>query len=133
MSKMRCECGNTIFDQSDNLPYKGKIIRDQDRSGLTQYLVTQIESFIEAISLGKREKWVAERIDYKPASEVGNDEVIEFLLSIMTATELDIFQCEACGNVMIETDPLSNRFLSYRPSEWKGSSDGSVLRSTARK
>ncbi|MDX2033713.1 MAG: hypothetical protein SF339_23760 [Blastocatellia bacterium] len=133
MSKMRCECGNSIYDQSDNLPNKGKIIRDQDRNRLMQSLVSRIESFIETISMGTRDKWVAERIDYKPASEVNTEEVLHFLFSSMMAMELDIFQCLTCGNVMIETDAFSNKFVSYRPSEGKGFLEASILQSTAGK
>lgn len=77
MSKMKCSCGNTIVDQADKLSYKGTIIRDQDKTGLSQSIMHEINSFIDSILLGEREKWIVENYlkydqDDCPASEVRN-------------------------------------------------------------
>jgi hypothetical protein len=80
-----------------------------------------------------REKWIVENYlrydqDDCPASEVKDAQVIDFILSRHTAKELCIYQCLSCGNIMIETDPFSNKFTTFIASDW-APFDASILQS----
>lgn len=131
MSKIKCSCGSAVIDQTDGVPNKGAIIRDQDRAGLFQSMVRDISSFMGSASVGMREKWITENYlkydqDDCPALEVTDAQVIEFILLTRIAKELNIYQCPACGSVMIETEPFSNKFAIFAASDWKPF-DASIL------
>lgn len=133
MAKTRCQCGSTILDQSDNIPYKGAIIRDQDKMNLYQSLERDITSFIDAISLSRREEWIDENYlrydqDERPAAVIKNNDVIGFILARHLTRELCIYQCLSCGSVMIETSPFSNTFAIFTTTEWENGS-ASILQS----
>lgn len=121
---MKCLCGSEIIDQTDKLPYKGAVIRDQEKSDLVQSVVRDISSFINSISHGTREKWIAENYliydqDDCLASEVQDAQVIDFILSRQISKELCIYQCLSCGNIMIERAPFSNKFATFTSSDWE--------------
>ena len=48
MSKLSCVCGYVIRDQQGNLPYKGRIIRDQHLESLFDSVVEDLNKFISA-------------------------------------------------------------------------------------
>jgi hypothetical protein len=84
--------------------------------------------------LEREKKWIVENYlrydqDEGPASDVKNDQVIDFILSRRTAKELCIYQCLSCGNVMIETDPFSNKFATFTAGD-QGPSSAGILQST---
>lgn len=107
---IQCKCNYKIHDTTDNLPYKGHIISDQDWFDFLDLVSEAIESDKE-----DREKLVHEV--YK-ASHINKL----------------IYQCPRCGQLYIE-DGCSGEFCSFSPdskvnkrllesaygSEWKGS------------
>lgn len=121
MAKLGCICGLSIVDQSDNLPYKGEIIRDQERFTFYDGLKHALSSFIEALLQGKREEWLREHMPEEyPHIGDSNEEAIEtiFLYHLPPRT-LEIYQCLNCGTLWIQTDPYANTFRSFAATAWK--------------
>ena len=55
MSKFRCFCGDTIRDQTDNLPYKAEYFADEDYEAYYGKLVTFLRNLVDATEKGEQE------------------------------------------------------------------------------
>jgi hypothetical protein len=124
MSKLGCECGGIISDTTDNIPYKGSIIRDQDDEALYDSMAADIGAFINALLQGEREKWIRGYfLPGYPVEGIGDEEVVSDIFSRhLLPRRLDIYQCMECGSIKIQKAPESNEFSSFTAHEWdKGS------------
>ncbi len=124
MSKLGCECGSVISDTTDNIPYKGSIIRDQDDEALYDSVANDISAFIEALLQGKGEEWVRSYfLSGYPVDNIKNEEVVSDIISRhLLSHRLDIYQCMECGSIKIQKAPESEIFSSFAAHEWeKGS------------
>jgi hypothetical protein len=122
MSRLGCLCGNIIRDQTDFLPYKGKILRDQHTDQFHDIVAQEIASFIAAISEGKRNKWIEEHFSHQYPLNIDNVGIIHDIVvrHFINQYILDIYQCENCGRIWIQESPTSNQFRSFYPdSVWK--------------
>lgn len=89
MSKLAGKCDNVISDTTDNLPYKGEIISDQDW---------------EAV-------WGA--ISQLPQANV--DQRSDKITGIRIGHSRDVYECTKCGRLWVERSPGTNEFVSYSP------------------
>ncbi|MBI3650379.1 MAG: hypothetical protein HY231_04960 [Acidobacteria bacterium] len=130
MSKLGCDCGGIISDTTDNIPYKGAIIRDQDEEILYQNISKDINAFIDALLQDKRAEWIRSYFSLGyPVESIKNEEVVSDILSGHTIrAELDLYQCMECGSIKIQESPESHRFKSFTASAWKKGST-SILQS----
>jgi hypothetical protein len=124
MSKIACKCGRSITDQTDRIPNKGAIIRDQNKADLYDGMANDINSFIDALSQGKRVEWIHEYYlrfhpDDSPVEAIKNEDILSTILSRHIAKELCIYQCVSCGGLMIESEPFSNTFESFTADKWE--------------
>lgn len=120
--KISCKCGHWIVDQTDYLPYKGMIIRDQDEEDVMQQISDDVVSFINAIVAGRREHWIKERYE-GIGDELDDDNVVaDILTRCWAARSLDIYQCEECGRVFIDKYTRSGEMRCFTPEEedWAG-------------
>ena len=116
MSKLGCICGHTIVDQTDNIPYKAKFIRDQDQETFWKY-ADDIASFIDAIQSNRRDAWIKSYFseNYPPA--IDNASIIFDIVSYHErGLAGELYQCENCGRVKIEVED-TNQFASFRPED----------------
>src|SRR5262245_40849344 len=58
MSKLCWSCGHVIRDQTDNLPYKGHVLRDFDTEAVYDAVERECEALIAAVVAGDRESWL---------------------------------------------------------------------------
>lgn len=131
MSKLRWECGNVISDTTDNISYKGLIIRDQDVERIfDDGIAKDINELIEAISKGERENWIREYfLSGYPFSDVSNLDVISDIISrSFVERKLDVYQCVNCGSIKIQTSSASNMFSSFAAEKWQEGNQ-SILKS----
>src|SRR5262249_14043493 len=118
MSKLACECGATISDTTNSLPYKGSIIHDQDQEALFDQMATDLHAFINAVLTGKRKKWIRHYfLPGYPVENIGNEEVFADLFRYIVSPSLDVYQCLECGSIKIQTEPESNTFTSFSSRE----------------
>jgi hypothetical protein len=60
MSMLACPCGETISDNTDNLPYKGHLFSDTGFFGLFESLSRDIASYMAPRLSGTERQWLAE-------------------------------------------------------------------------
>jgi hypothetical protein len=117
MSKLGCVCGHTITDQTDNIPYKAKFIRDQDFDEYSDKYTEDVASFIDAVKEGKRDEWIKMYFSETYPMNINNSSVVFDIVSVQRSRfEGELFQCETCGRVKIQVRD-ENLFASFTPED----------------
>jgi hypothetical protein len=117
MSRLGCVCGHTITDQTDNISYKAKFIRDQDFEGYSGRYTNDIESFIEAIKNNRRDEWIRNYFSETYPTAISNSSIVFDIVSVQTSGfEGDLYQCENCGRVKIQVQD-KNLYASFAPED----------------
>ncbi|WP_238655256.1 hypothetical protein [Paenibacillus piscarius] len=108
----RCECGHRIHDNTDNLPYKGYFIADQDQDDL----MDEIDAAIEESGPSPQDK----------------EEAAMRIRSLTTRLFKSAYQCSKCGNLFMDlgpaglemfrgVDPVNKNLLqSALGEQWRG-------------
>lgn len=120
MSKLGCQCGSIIADNSDNLPHKSRFIRDEDYH-VRDKTIVDICSFMEAYKNGEKEKWLKSYFGNETNINISNEWILIYIgMKNEEHFEDIIYQCENCGRVKIETSK-ENEFASFIPESgnWK--------------
>jgi hypothetical protein len=97
--KFLCECGHTIRDQTDYLPYKALFLRDEDR-----------EPFLNAV-----EAIVRERLADAPDGTAPWKFPLACMRAVVAYT-LHIYECEACGRLWVEQKRGSDQLVEFIPA-----------------
>jgi hypothetical protein len=113
VSKLGCTCGNVIIDQTDDLPNKGRILKDQDKEKVFGEIASALAAYFAAFESGNLDEWLQQ---YPWAREKNH----EFVIFGMVAEwcrgfAVDIYECEACGRLLVQEKHLSQQFVSYSP------------------
>lgn len=116
--KIRCECGRITVDQSDNLPYKAHLIPDTQMEHIFGG-AAELSDFIEAIGKGKRSEWIEKKFGEEYPKELTNTAIISDLFMSKLKTR-NMYQCENCGRVMIESSGGALEFFYPEGEEAKG-------------
>jgi len=111
MSKLGCRCGAIIRDQTDDLPYKGEILKDQDRNAFLDGMLDEIVGYIAAVRNGTTEAWYASR----PGLSVRPDSwLIDDILSAgLVKFGVEVFECPECGRLWVQKGVESLEFVSF--------------------
>lgn len=80
--KMRCECGEIISDQTDQLPYKAHFIPDQDWDDVCD----TINQIIGAVAAGS----------------MTVDDAQMAVLNVHLAKSRTMYQCSKCGRLLVQ-------------------------------
>lgn len=116
MSKLGCECGHVIRDNTMNIPYKAIFLRDQDWNSYTDYR-GDIDSFLEALKNGSREKWISDYFSKSYPTDLSDSSIIDDIISKhQTEYEGELYQCENCGRIKIQVQD-KNLFASFIPED----------------
>lgn len=83
--KFMCECGHTIRDQSDYLPYKARLISDQDWYDF----MDEIDAALEKSG---------------PTVEDKEEAVMNIRWLAIKLTK-EVYQCNQCGNMFFNINP----------------------------
>ncbi|MEP0909694.1 hypothetical protein NDI45_02035 [Leptolyngbya sp. GB1-A1] len=113
MSKLGCTCGHIICDQSDSLPYKGRVLKDQDHEAVLEGIASDVASYIKSL-LGKdKGEWIAQSpwLQGKENGAVIWDIMIQYCLKYPVA----LYECENCGRLWVQKGVKSQDFVSYVP------------------
>ena len=116
MSKLGCICGNVIIDQTDNVAYKAKFLRDQDLDSYSNYLI-DIDSFLDAVKNGNREKWLSEYFSpIYPVNILDSSIIFDIIGKYEIEYEGELYQCENCGRLKVQVQD-QNLFASFIPED----------------
>lgn len=131
MGKLGCICGHVMYDQTDFLPYKARILADEDTQKPIEILADLLARYVEAreqgrgaeiireaiIREGEGEAWAEEQtpqIEKKPLHEVFFDLIFPF----WNRYDRQIFECEQCGRLWVQYES-ERRFVAYMPESDK--------------
>jgi hypothetical protein len=128
MSKLGCLCGHTIRDQTDFLPYKARILADEDTEKPREILAAALVDCLNAQQEGRLREFL---IDFNQryaghTPETATNwvdhfvhldnlrEVLEHVLyPFWNNYDRAIFECDRCGRLWVELP--NDNFVSYTP------------------
>jgi hypothetical protein len=117
MSKIKCECGHVIVDQTDSLDYKGYILPDNQLEKLSRVLTESIDSLIEAIKGGKRAEWITENFSKEYPRDLNDSSMIHDLMTHqLVNTTQDIYECLNCRRILIQIGQ-THEFKTFSPDK----------------
>ncbi|AWL28859.1 hypothetical protein DJ533_09905 [Acinetobacter defluvii] len=96
MSKLGCECGYVIRDNTDDLPHKASFIPDKLDYQMLDEIKTRIENYKEKLNLGEK---------------VYDDYLFDLISTVDLKFRKDIYECINCGRLWLQT--ASGNFISY--------------------
>src|SRR5262245_50232017 len=103
MSKLGCTCGHVIRDQTDFLPYKGRLLRDYDLEAVYDAIERECEALIAAVVVGDRESWLRRHFLEMYPRDLPNGAVFhDFVCGLLREFMDDVYECEACGRLWVQ-------------------------------
>lgn len=124
MSKFQCLCGHIIRDQQNNLPYKAKVIANQDDDLLYDYTFSFITNLVEAREQGNLEEFLREHFGPMYPTDLPLGAIIADAYPYLTKSRR-LYECEQCGRLWLQAQLNQDRLVSYVPE----SKERGVLRS----
>ena len=113
MSKLACTCGNTIRDQTDSLPYKASLIKDQQEERLIGDLAQEMNFLLTAAKAGSLEAYLNERYGNTPWSPKAAEACYDIIGSKLLSNSLVAYECQSCGKLWIQKGV--NGFVPFNP------------------
>lgn len=118
MSKLRCLCGHVIVDQTDYLPYKAYFIADEDEEDFFQSAVSAIAEFVLVREQGKLEEVYGRRFVEVYSKDSGlKDFLHDTLAAGYVGSGRELYECEQCGRICIQSRDKDEQFFPYRPEK----------------
>ena len=116
MGKLKCICGHIIVDQTDNIPYKGYLIPDNQINNVHENISSGISELLDSKNDEERMEWIKKNF-FVPAypTDMKDFEMINDLISKhINGKTQSMFECENCGRIAIEVGQ-TNTFEFYKP------------------
>lgn len=115
--RFECECGHVVRDQTDYLPYKAAVLRDEDLERYWDAMHYDLAAYISAVRDGKGAAWAAEHLGQ--GRPVGGDESVIQTITIGAWIRYFVhaYECEQCGRLYVERErgDRMSRFVVYTP------------------
>jgi hypothetical protein len=128
VSHLKCNCGYTIPDITDYLPFKGEVLKDQDREVVFTKLTNEIASFALALQAGKFDEWRGRRPWFGEAADPFS--WWKVIAMLMRQYLVPVYECTHCGRLWVQAGLRIGDFVSFvreesgpgvLPSEfWRG-------------
>jgi hypothetical protein len=122
MSKFSCTCGHVIRDQTDNLPYKGQILKNQDWESFFSRTVDTLTEYLAGVRSGDLAEWHHKWPFLRGKTD--NHVAWPLLGWFWRKFSVDVYECEQCGRLWVQAGIESQRFIPFIPEE---ASAGRVL------
>jgi hypothetical protein len=115
MSKLGCTCGHTIRDQSDELPYKGRVLKAQDQEATLEGIVSDLTLYIRSLLGESQGEWNQQFpwLQGKDHHAVLWGIITQYCLQY----PIDLYECENCGRLWVQKGVKSQGFVSYVPED----------------
>ncbi|MFD2562620.1 hypothetical protein [Aquimarina rubra] len=116
MGKLRCVCGHTIVDQTNNISYKGYLIPDNQIDRVYDNISSSVSELLDSKDSNERMEWIKKNFFVPPyPTDMKDFEMINDLISKHTNEKTQsMFECENCGRIAIEVGQTST-FEFYKP------------------
>lgn len=110
--KIQCKCGHIIVDQTDFLPYKGHILPDAELESF-ESVPAEIVDFMEAIRSDRRSEWIKNKFSDSYPTDLDDEAIIFDIIQSGLITR-HVFECEACGRILIEDNRNKDKTIGYQ-------------------
>ena len=115
MSKLGCKCGHVIVDQTDSLPYKASLFRDQAENAFWDEMRLEIEPLVAAAESQDTAAIAQAYGEFGPW--VNTAENVEGRIGSIHARRLTaVYECQGCGRLWLEKT-AGGGFVSFIPEE----------------
>ncbi|MCU0070008.1 hypothetical protein N8H71_00310 [Pseudomonas koreensis] len=115
MSKLGCRCGHVIVDQTDSLPYKASLLRNEVENAFWEEVNHELKPLMTAAESGDKAV-IAEAFGEFAPWVNATDELESRISSLYTHQTLDVYECTNCGRLWVQNG-ADNQFVSYVPEE----------------
>ncbi|EJM82137.1 hypothetical protein [Pseudomonas sp. GM60] len=115
ISKLGCKCGHVITDQTDSLPYKASLLRDEVENEFWDEVHCELKPLVEAAESGDKAA-IAEAFGKFAPWISATDELQGPISSIYNHRMSTAYECQNCGRLWVQKD-ASDKFVSYVPEE----------------
>ena len=102
MSKLACTCGNIIRDQTDSLPYKATLIKNQQEEHFLENVAKEINTLLVAATEGKLEELLNEKYGCTSWRPRANEVCYEIVGSTLLSSSVTAYECQSCGKLWIQ-------------------------------
>ncbi len=110
--KFGCQCGQSIIDQTDFLPYKANLLADQDRESMIEEIEAHAAKLVSAMkNLSQAESVLPQGDPLETFSKALWLRIIPKYLSRV------IYQCLNCGRIFIENSDHRANLHSFVPDD----------------
>ena len=118
MSKFGCKCGHVIVDQTDLLPYKAGLLRDQVEETFWDGFLGKIKDFLIAAKPKDIAALIASGGGESAPQTNAADNLVDQLSGVQARELSTVYECEGCGRLWFETYAGAG-FISYVPEGGK--------------
>jgi hypothetical protein len=114
--KFMCTCGEVVFDQTDRVPHKAWLLRDQDDERFGYSVGAEVAAFIGAVREGTGAAWLTANPQHGSSSSADADVVESIVLYSQRRYASVAYECTACGRVYVDRAPDGAAgFVRYAP------------------
>lgn len=115
MSKFGCTCGHTIRDQTDCLPYRGDLLKDQDWAAFFVGTREALTGFLAGVRSGDLSEWHRKWPWLKGWDD---EDIVASLLDWHWGKyRIVVYECEQCGRLWVQTGTKSDFFVPFLREE----------------
>ncbi|MBC8997266.1 hypothetical protein IAI51_12070 [Pseudomonas sp. N40(2020)] len=115
MSKLGCKCGHVITDQTDSLPYKASLLRDEVENKFWDEVHRELKPLVEAAESGDKTSIADAFGEFSPIFSAA-DKLQDRISSLYIQRMSTAYECQNCGRLWVQKNN-SERFVSYVPEE----------------
>jgi hypothetical protein len=118
MEPVQCRCGHVLPDVSDRLPYKAYFHTDEDDEAFWDGIVRETLGLLKAVKDGDKQRGIMNRMLPNQEQPATDAELLSEALGEHAARYLrNIYQCEACGRLLVETKARSGTYRYFVPED----------------
>lgn len=120
MSTVQCRCGHVIPDVTDRLPYKGYLHVDEHDEAYWDGIVRETLGLLRQTKKQAERQGVLDKM-LPGTEESGADDAADALADALSEHAArytrQVFACEACGRLLLETAPGSGSYRFFIPED----------------
>lgn len=114
--KIRCLCDNIIYDQREDLPYTAEYIPDQDYEADKGTTIRFLAEMVRSWAAGEWEKFLDTHFSVKYPHDLPIDSIVsDFLTRQEILFRHNMYECDTCGRLWLQTHPDKDEYVSYLP------------------
>ncbi len=113
MEEIKCTCGHLLSNNSDQLPYGAWVIPDQQTEAGFETIIKVIDEVLESKRTGELVEGLQGHFQDFSSFEANPESlnVIQVLITKSADVGREMYECEACGRLLVEN---GDDFLIYQ-------------------